>query len=228
MKDYVVVVPTRNRWQTLLRAVRSAFLQTVAPTEVFVVDDASTDERYRWLDDLVDDARLTILRRPVSSRDEHGAGFAVGTVRNTALAHIRRIGFDGWIAFLDDDDEWMPDKLARQFEAAEKFDGHRAICTNALNRSADGIVTGFHHSDHGRQLDGPLWDVTGIVRTLNPVINSSAIIRTDIAARLGDQRPVGFGEDWDYWQRASVLTPILRIDEPLLFYTVGNRKEYEL
>ncbi len=142
MKDYVVVVPTRNRWQTLLRAVRSAFLQTVAPTEVFVVDDASTDERYRWLDELVDDARLTILRRPVSSRDEHGAGFAVGTVRNTALSHIRRIGFDGWIAFLDDDDEWMPDKLARQFEAAEKFDGHRAICTNALNRSADGIVTG--------------------------------------------------------------------------------------
>lgn len=228
MKDYVVVTPTRNRWQTLLRAVRSALGQTVPPTEVFVVDDASTDERYRWLDDLVDDARLTILRREVSSRDAHGVGFAVGAVRNVALQHIRRIGFEGWIAFLDDDDEWLPEKMARQFEAAEKYDSHRAICTNALNRNADGVITGFHHPDHGRQLDGPLWDVTGIVRTLNPVINSSAIVHTDIANRLGDQQATGFGEDWDYWRRAAVLTPILRIDEPLVFYTVGNAKEYDL
>ena len=45
---------------------------------------------------------------------------------------------------------------------------------------------------------------------------------------LGDQWPSGYGEDWDYWRRAAVLTPILRIDEPLAFYTVGNLKEYRL
>ena len=38
----------------------------------------------------------------------------------------------------------------------------------------------------------------------------------------------GFGEDWDYWQRASRLTGIMRVEEPLAWYTVGNPKEYTL
>ena len=228
MRDYVVVIPSRNRYELALRAVRSAFAQTVPPTEVFLVDDASTDRRYQWLEDVIGDARLTVLQRPISSREQCRAGFAVGAVRNTALSHILHIGFDGWIAFLDDDDEWAPEKLKRQFEAAEEFEHFRVVCTNAFNRSPDGTITGFHHGDHGRQLSGTLWDVTGIVRTLNPVINSTAIVHSEIARQLGMQQAVGFGEDWDYWRRAAVLTPILRVEEPLAFYTVGNQKEYTL
>jgi glycosyltransferase involved in cell wall biosynthesis len=228
MRDYVVVIPTRNRYESVLRAIRSVQAQTAPPTEIHVVDDASTDRRYQWLEEIVDDARVTLHRRAVSSREEHAAGFAVGAVRNTALREILRVGFDGWIAFLDDDDEWMPEKMARQFEAAFTYDDYRVVCTNALNRDHSGTICGFHHPDHGRQLLGTFWDVTGLVRTLNPVINSTAIVHTDVAEVLGDQWPAGYGEDWDYWRRAAVLSPILRVDEPLAFYTVGNLKEYTL
>ena len=47
MSDYVVVIPTRNRYRLCLRAIRSALTQTVPPAEVFVVDDASDDPRYQ-------------------------------------------------------------------------------------------------------------------------------------------------------------------------------------
>lgn len=228
MRDYAVVIPTRNRYELALRAIRSVLGQTVPPQEVHVVDDASTDRRYQWLEEIVDDARVTIHRRPISSRLEYDAGFAVGAVRNTALREIVRIGFEGWVAFLDDDDEWMPEKMARQFDAADAYDAYRVICTNAINRDTAGTICGFHHPDHGRQLLGTFWDVTALVKTLNPVINSTAIVHTEVARVLGDQWPSGYGEDWDYWRRAAVLTPILRIDEPLVFYTVGNLKEYRL
>jgi hypothetical protein len=63
---------------------------------------------------------------------------------------------------------------------------------------------------------------------MNPVINSTAMIHSKIVERLGDQQAVGFGEDWDYWQRAGRLTGIMRVEEPLAWYTVGNPKEYTL
>jgi glycosyltransferase involved in cell wall biosynthesis len=228
MRDYVVVIPSRNRYELALRAVRSAFAQSVPPTEVFLVDDASTDRRYQWLEEVVGDARLTVLRRPVSSREEHGVGFAVGTVRNTAIAEILRVGWDGWVSFLDDDDEWFPDKARRQFEALDEFGDFEIACTNALNRSPDGTITGFHHGEHGRQLSGSVWDVTALLKTLNPVINSTGMVHVRVVERIGLQAPIGFGEDWNYWRRAAVLSPILRVDEPLALYTVGNAKEYVL
>ena len=228
MNDYVVVIPTRNRYRQCLRAIRSALTQTVPPAEVFVVDDASDDQRYQWLEEIVSSPRLTVLRRAVSSREETGAGFAVGTVRNEAIRHVLKIGFSGWVAFLDDDDEWMPTKAAVQFAAVESNDRYGVICSNAFNRSHDGTITGYHHETHGVRVTDETRDVTAICRVMNPVINSTAVIHTKIVKRLGDQQPTGFGEDWDYWQRASMLTDIMRIEEPLAWYTIGNPKEYTL
>ena len=228
MNDYVVVIPTRNRYRLCLRAIRSALTQTVPPAEVFVVDDASDDQRYQWLEEIVGSPRLTVLRRAVSSRDETGAGFAVGSVRNEAIRHVIKIGFSGWVAFLDDDDEWMPTKTATQFAAVREHDPYLVLCSNAFNRSPAGLVCGYHHEKQGVQITDTTRDVTATCRVTNPVINSTAMCHTKIVERLGDQQPTGFGEDWDYWKRAGRLTGIMRVEEPLAWYTVGNPKEYTL
>jgi len=228
MNDYVVVIPTRNRYRLCLRAIRSALTQTVPPAEVFVVDDASDDPRYQWLEEIVGSPRLTVLRRAESSREETGAGFAVGTVRNDAIRHVLKIGFSGWVAFLDDDDEWLKTKAAVQFAAVGSNGRYGVLCSNAFNRSPDGVVSGYHHETQGVAITDTTRDVTAICRAMNPVINSTAMIHTKIVERLGDQQAVGFGEDWDYWQRASRLTGIMRVEEPLAWYTVGNPKEYTL
>ena len=228
MNDYVVVIPTRNRYRLCLRAIRSALTQTVPPAEVFVVDDASDDPRYQWLEEIVGSPRLTVLRRAVSSREETGAGFAVGTVRNDAIRHVLKIGFSGWVAFLDDDDEWLKTKAAVQFDAVGSNGRYGVLCSNAFNRDPAGVVSGYHHETHGVAITDTTRDVTAICRATNPVINSTAMIHAKIVERLGDQQAAGFGEDWDYWRRASRLTGILRVEEPLAWYTVGNPKEYTL
>jgi glycosyltransferase involved in cell wall biosynthesis len=228
VNDYVVVIPTRNRYRLCLRAIRSALTQTVSPAEVFVVDDHSDDPRYQWLEEIVGSPRLTVLRRAVSSREETGAGFAVGTVRNDAIRHVLKIGFSGWVAFLDDDDEWLKTKAAVQFDAVGSNGRYGVLCSNAFNRDIGGVVSGYHHEKQGVHITDTTRDVTAICRATNPVINSTAMIHSKIVERLGDQQPAGFGEDWDYWQRASRLTGIMRVEEPLAWYTVGNPKEYTL
>ena len=228
MNDYVVVIPTRNRYRLCLRAIRSALTQTVPPAEVFVVDDASDDARYQWLEEIVGSPRLTVIRRAVSSREETGAGFAVGTVRNEAIRHVLKIGFSGWVAFLDDDDEWLKTKSAVQFAAVEANGRYGVICSNAFNRDPAGVVSGYHHETHGVRITDTTRDVTALCRAMNPVINSTAVIHTKIVERLGDQQASGFGEDWDYWQRSSRLTGVMRVEEPLAWYTIGNPKEYTL
>lgn len=227
MNDYLVIIPTRNRYATCLRAIRSVFAQSIPPTEIVVVNDASTDARYEWLEEVVNDTRMMLITDQAGSQATTKAGFAVGYVRNLGLAYARRIGFDGWLAFLDDDDEWMPEKMATQLAVARQYDDVRVFCSNAYNRSPAGLICGYHHGDHGRKLNG-CHDVTKALREQNPVINSTAIIDAATARKVGEQAPTGFGEDWDYWRRAAILSPVLRVDEPLVYYTIGNSKEYSL
>lgn len=102
--DVAVVVPTCGRPATLGRALRSVLAQTLAPREMIVVDDgpdAATEAIVRAFDD----PRLRYLQ----------------TTGRTGAARARNLGVcetrSSWLAFHDDDDEWLPFRLQRQFEA---------------------------------------------------------------------------------------------------------------
>lgn len=96
-----VVIPTFNRAQMTLRAVRSVLGQTFRDFEVVVVDDGSTDGLQGALSDL-DDPRLKCLRH----EQRRGANAARNTGVENASGEL--------VAFLDSDDEWLPQKLAVQ------------------------------------------------------------------------------------------------------------------
>ncbi|WP_019009204.1 NAD-dependent epimerase/dehydratase family protein [Deinococcus aquatilis] len=101
-----VVIPTRNRPDLLLqRAVRTALAQTLHNIEVIVVIDGPDPATVQALSE-VPDSRLRVLALP----DNIGAAEA----RNIGI----RAAQAEWIALLDDDDEWAPEKLERQLEAA--------------------------------------------------------------------------------------------------------------
>jgi glycosyltransferase involved in cell wall biosynthesis len=97
-----VIIPVYQGERFVLGAVRSALAQTHTELEVFVVDDGSTDGTIKLLEE-VRDPRLRVLR-------QSNAG--TGAARNLALAQAR----GRYIAFLDSDDRWFPDKLAREIE----------------------------------------------------------------------------------------------------------------
>lgn len=100
-----VVIPTRNRPELVTRAVRSALGQTFPNIEVIVVIDGP-DPQTRDALAQIDDDRLRVVELPESG----GAPNA----RNQGVRHAR----GRWTALLDDDDEWLPTKLAVQLELA--------------------------------------------------------------------------------------------------------------
>lgn len=97
-----VVIPAFNRAQNAMRAVKSVLAQTEPSVEVLLVDDGSADETPKLFEN--PPPRVTYIRK-----SNGGASSA----RNVGLRRAR----GEWIALLDSDDEWAPEKLARQLAA---------------------------------------------------------------------------------------------------------------
>ena len=100
---FSVVIPTHTRSALLAQAIQSVLSQTFTDFELIVVDDHSTDETQKQLAHY-DDPRLTYL---LNDHSRGGAG-----ARNAGIARAQ----GQWIAFLDDDDVWLPQKLAQQYQ----------------------------------------------------------------------------------------------------------------
>ncbi|GIV76554.1 MAG: hypothetical protein KatS3mg050_0948 [Litorilinea sp.] len=96
---FTVIIPTHNRAHLLPRAIRSVLAQTFTDFELIVVDDASTDETPQVVAS-VQDGRIIYLR--------HEENRGAAATRNTGICHAR----GKYVAFLDDDDEYLPEFLA--------------------------------------------------------------------------------------------------------------------
>ena len=124
-----VVIPVYNRTVELRRAVRSVLAQTHADLELLVVDDASTEDIAGAIEDIAD-PRLRLIRKPVNA----GAAAA----RNTGI----QAATGRWIAFLDSDDEWLPNKLELQLKRLADRPANARICCS-------GYVI-LHAQEHSR------------------------------------------------------------------------------
>jgi glycosyltransferase involved in cell wall biosynthesis len=102
-----VVIPTYNRVLLVQKAIASILAQTYNNWELIVVDDGSTDGTSKIIRSMTD-ARISVVELPHSGH--------IGYVRNTGV----RAGKGEWVAFLDSDDVWMPNKLEIQFYALKK------------------------------------------------------------------------------------------------------------
>ena len=100
-----VVIPTRNRPQIVARGVGTALAQTLQSIEVIVIIDGPDQETVNVLSQIVD-PRLRVI--------ELSKNIGPSGARNTGVREAKGT----WIAFLDDDDEWLPQKLERQLEVA--------------------------------------------------------------------------------------------------------------
>jgi glycosyltransferase involved in cell wall biosynthesis len=100
-----VVIPTRNRPLLAARAVRSALAQTFADLEIVVVVDGADSDTVPGLS-AIHDARVRFVELPRSVGGSEARNVGVRNARGE------------WIAFLDDDDEWFPDKTEKQLKLA--------------------------------------------------------------------------------------------------------------
>jgi len=107
MPKISVIIPVYNRRESLRRALASVLAQSFQDFEVVIVDDGSKPQE-RVADDISSDPRVRVTR--------HASNRGPSAARNTGVA----LAQGTWLAFLDSDDVWLPEKLIRQLEAAEE------------------------------------------------------------------------------------------------------------
>jgi glycosyltransferase involved in cell wall biosynthesis len=201
MTDVSVVVPTRDRAAFLMRTLATVAGQRGVDLEVIVVDDGSVDPRATLAaTDVAVGVRYLRHERPlgVSAARNRGVDAAVGR----------------WIAFLDDDDLWAPEKLSAQVGAAE-------------DQGTAWAYTGDVNVDtHLRVLSGgPPSDPDAVMRDLaryNPIASgaSNVLVRKDVLDEVGGFDPsLRRTEDWDLWIRLARVGRPSCVARPLVAYT---------
>lgn len=194
---FSVIIPTLNRGERLVRAVRSVFEQTVADHEVIVVDDGTDDSEALLRANFGD--RVRYLRGPAS-------GVAAG--RNTGIEHSR----GEFIGFLDSDDKWYPTMLERVAAAAEKHPDISLFYSRMDIVDADGRLIRTPPIRVKR-------DVYPAIAEGNFIFNSTVVVKRECLRRAGGYDTQLSGcEDWEMWIRVSRHCAALLIDEPLVAY----------
>lgn len=195
-----VVIPAWQAGEFLAATLESLRTQTTPPEAVVVVDDGSTDATAR----IAVEGGATLLRQ-----DQRGPGAA----RNRGVAHAK----SEFVAFLDADDWYAPDKLERSVEALQHV-GAACLATDAW------VVRGGRiEGRKNRHRHVPSVLTTERLLKGSPVICSSVVARRSAVLEVGgfDEHPDLIAtEDFDLWLRMSEREPVAYLGEPLTFYRV--------
>ena len=201
------IIPTYNRKAHVLRAVDSVLAQTVPVDEIIVVDDGSTD----GTGDLL--------------RIRYGSRVVVLTQENKGVSAARNRGIreaqGEWVAFLDSDDIWFPEKMARQIGALSARGCDCGVCftDNRFANNPDMAFTRFEQTGFlSVQKIGLLEELgTYIVAGMEPYFTSSLLIRRSLIDHVGGfDEALFIREDSDLMFRLSLQGRICFVGLPLV------------
>lgn len=202
-----VVIPTYNRADLVQGAIRSVLAQTFADFELIVVDSGSTDGTAEVLGSFADE-RLRCERLALN----RGASPA----RNRGL----EVAGGEFIAFLDDDDEWLPQKLERQLSVMRRSSPEvGAVYTgyDKIDRSSGKLMARIRP-----ERKGWLFDDLCVENRVGTA--STVLLRRECIARVGQfDEEIVFGEEYDLWIRIAKHFQFECIRDPLVRYFVHAR-----
>ena len=197
-----VIIPTWNRADRLANALQSVYAQRLPAAEVIVVDDGSSD-----------DTRTLVRSRFRDARYIYQQNRGVSSARNTGI----RAASGDWIALLDSDDCWLPDKLEQQCMQLRDRPEYKICHSDEIwIRNGRRVNPMKKHAKHGGH----------IFRHCLPlcVISPSAVmIHRELLNTVGlfDER-LPACEDYDLWLRICAAHPVLYIDQPLITKAGGH------
>lgn len=204
MPEVSVVIPTYNRREFAALAVSSVLAQTFADFELIVVDDGSEDGTAAHLRGRFDDPRLKVAER------ENGG---VSAARNTGAA----LASGRWLAFLDSDDRWTEQKLARQLAALGENPGYLAAYTDETWYRRGKWA---NQCDHHAKYSGDIFDRCLPLCIISP---SSAVVDAQLFRELGGfDESLPACEDYDLWLRLTARHKVLFVEERLIVKVNGH------
>lgn len=190
-----VIVPTYNRSHLLTRALASVMAQTYRPIEFIVVDDASSEDISASVREATAGTAIVI------SRDVRGGAAAA---RNSGCDVAR----GDYIAFLDSDDEWLPQKLEAQIAFLER-NRELALCCTAFNIIRD------NGRSETRSFGTGSYGLADLAFGCGISPGSTLVFRRDLLTDVG---PFDTGlarfEDWDWLLRSLAHSRIGLVDTP--------------
>lgn len=191
------VITAYNRPDYLQSSISSVLAQTIADVEIVVVDDCSPTDPTPVLQAF--DVPIQFRRMPVNG----GANRA----RNEGV----RLAKGRYIAFLDDDDEWLPNKLELQLQRL----GNATAC-----------ISGYEYMDTGTAKVHPIREITAsMLKHGNPYCGMSGLLceRQWLLDNPCDET-LSNGQDWDIYVRLARDKPIAYVDQPLFRYRRGSHE----
>jgi glycosyltransferase involved in cell wall biosynthesis len=213
-----VVIPVYNRFEQLKRSVESVLAQTWPVSEVILIDDGSYDGTSEMLPEYV--AQNERWRERI--RYFHQRNQGAGAARN--LGVVKATG--EWLAFNDNDDLWLPQKLEWQFRALDKFQGQCSLCftdawfmNNPHMKMTLFQLAGKPHCESVGMIPDPLKYLLDInsIEGIHPVWLQNLLVRTEIARRAGGFDPaLPFGDDDDFVFRLGCETKFCFVNLPMV------------
>jgi glycosyltransferase involved in cell wall biosynthesis len=198
------VIPVYNGRNYLRQAIESVLHQTYQPIELVVVDDGSTDDSREVLASYGE--RLSVICQP---------NRGVASARNAGIRAAR----GEWVAFLDQDDWWMPEKIERQVRAAAADEAIGLVHADlhhyddTLGRYVERFSPGG--SDH---LSG--WCYEQLLLG-NGIFNCTAMVSTAVLQRLGgfnEEMPGNTVQDYELWLRVARDSKVAYVPDKLAVY----------
>ena len=188
-----IIIPTYKRPDTLDRAINSVLNQTYKNIEVIVVDDNNPDTEGRHLTEskmapFADNPRVRYIKH---EKNKNGSA-----ARNTGARYSQA----KYVAFLDDDDEFLPEKIAAQVKRLEELPEEYAVCyTKVVFEKENGNI-----SESKENREGDLF-FDALTRELSFQAGSNLFIRKEVFDSIG-----GFDESFKRSQDKEVVTRLLQ------------------
>lgn len=217
-----VVIPTYNRAHLLVRAVESALAQTCPPDEIIVVDDGSTDDTAAVMGAFIDAKPRHSPEILYFIQQRKGPSAA----RNRGIAEAR----GEWIAFLDSDDIWHPEKLERQFNAIDGFQGRFGACYTEVRLTNNPSIKMTAFGPLRRDYTAPVGVFSNLRRFIagaeHVIFVQSLLARTLLVKAAGGfDENLFLGEDEDFTFRLAFLTGICYVNMQLVDVDRNPRRE---
>ena len=206
-----IVIGAYNCGRFIQETVNSVVRQTFTDWELVIVDDYSTDDTCKKIEEIRDE-RIRIIRL-------HENSGRPAVARNIGITASK----GEFVAFLDHDDIWFPSKLARQIY---HFQDKSIAAVGAQALSLRGHLTPRIYSGKGSKYDD--YDYRDFM-IKNHATCSAVLARKDILLDLkgfGESMDLRFIEDWELWIRIAQVGKFRILKEPLLFYRVPADKNH--
>ena len=191
-----VIIPVFNRVKLIARCINSVINQTYPVNEIIVVDDGSNDRTY-------DQIRRNFPQVIAIYQENKG----VSNARNVGIQSAK----SKWIAFLDSDDEWLPNKIEKQISLIKKYPLYKVCHSDEIWIRNDVRVNPMKKH---RKYGGDIYKKCLPLCVISP---SSIIIHKDIFNDVGlFDKNLPVCEDYDLWLRICSKYEVLFLDQKLV------------